>query len=181
MRLPLVIGGHMFRQGSVIVTLIALVFVFIFVIQHMTYTQTSGPSSGFIREAVDQALESINIRFKGRISPISTEYNLLDLEETDPRLAELAAEKCTIGNEKQEFSQAQINYCVFYLEWMNADRLQQDHPCVIETIRRRYLHPPADLDVPYNLAAPDRADPSVGQASSILNYLGNQVRGNTKL
>lgn len=59
---------------------------------------------------------------------------------------------------------------------MNADRLQQDHPCVIETIRRRYLHPPADLDVPYNLAAPNKADPSVGQAASILNYLGNQVR-----
>lgn len=97
MRLPLVIGGHIFRQGSVIVTIIALVFVFIFVIQHMTYTQTSGPSTGFIREAVDQALDSINIRFKGRISPISTEYNLLDLDETDPRLAELAAEKCTIG------------------------------------------------------------------------------------
>jgi hypothetical protein len=97
MRLPLVIGGHIFRQGSVIVTIIALVFVFIFVIQHMTYTQTSGPSTGFIREAVDQALDSMNIRFKGRISPISTEYNLLDLDETDPRLAELAAEKCTIG------------------------------------------------------------------------------------
>lgn len=60
---------------------------------------------------------------------------------------------------------------------MNADRLQQDHPCVIETIRRRYLHPPADLDVPYNLVAPNKADPSVGQATSILNYLGNQVRG----
>lgn len=97
MRLPLVIGGHIFRQGSVIVTIIALVFVFIFVIQHMTYTQTTGPSTGFIREAVDQALDSMNIRFKGRISPISTEYNLLDLDETDPRLAELAAEKCTIG------------------------------------------------------------------------------------
>ena len=98
MRLPLIIGGHVFRQGSVIVTIIALVFVFIFVIQHLTYTQTSGPSTGFIREAVDQPLDSIsNIRFKGRISPISTEYNLLDLDEADPRLAELAAEKCTIG------------------------------------------------------------------------------------
>ncbi len=63
---------------------------------------------------------------------------------------------------------------------MNADRLQQDHPCVIETIRRRYLHPPADLDVPYNLAAPNKADPSVGQAASILNYLGNQVKGALK-
>ena len=98
MRLPLIIGGHVFRQGSVIVTIFALLFVFIFVIQHLTYTQTSGPSTGFIREAVDQPLDSIsNIRFKGRISPISTEYNLLDLDEADPRLAELAAEKCTIG------------------------------------------------------------------------------------
>ncbi|XP_046638300.1 uncharacterized protein LOC124316413 [Daphnia pulicaria] len=157
MRFPIVSQIY-YRQGTLIVSTIALVFAFIFVIQHMTYTQKSGPSSGSIRDAVDQALESINIRLRGRVSPISSEYNLLDLDETDPRLAELAAEKCTI-------------------EWMNADRLQQDHPCVIETIRRRYLHPPADLDVPYNLVAPNKADPSVGQAASILNYLGNQTKG----
>lgn len=59
---------------------------------------------------------------------------------------------------------------------MNSNRLQQDHPCVIETIRRRYLHPPADADVPYVLNAPNTTDPSVGQATSILKYLGNQVR-----
>ena len=68
-----------------------------------------------------------------------------------------------------------MNYLPVYVEWMNADRLQQDHPCVIKTIRRRYLHPPADLDIPYNLTAPNTADPSVGQAASILKYLGNQV------
>lgn len=27
---------------------------------------------------------------------------------------------------------------------MNANRFEQDHPCLIETIRRLYLHPPAD-------------------------------------
>lgn len=59
---------------------------------------------------------------------------------------------------------------------MNLNRLQQNHPCVIETIRRRYLHPPADPDVPYVLQAPANAiDPSAGQAKSILKYLGNQV------
>ena len=58
---------------------------------------------------------------------------------------------------------------------MNFNRLQQDHPCVIEIIRRRYLHPPADPDVPYVLNAPNTTDPSAGQAKSILKYLGNQV------
>jgi hypothetical protein len=58
---------------------------------------------------------------------------------------------------------------------MNLNRLQQNHPCVIETIRRRYLHPPADPDVPYVLQAPNASDPSAGQAKSILKYLVNQV------
>lgn len=102
MRFPIVSQIY-YRQGTLIVSTIALVFAFIFVIQHMTYTQTSGPSSGSIRDAVDQALESINIRLRGRVSPISSEYNLLDLDETDPRLAELAAEKCTIGKNQIKF------------------------------------------------------------------------------
>ncbi len=109
MRFPIV--SQIYRQGTLIVTAIALVFAFIFVIQHMTYTQTSASPSGSIRDAVDQALESINIRLRGRISPISSEYNLLDLEETDPRLAELAAEKCTIGKYKKILV-IQNNYCI---------------------------------------------------------------------
>lgn len=113
MRLPLVSSSQIYRQGTLIVTIIALVFAFIFVIQHMTYTQTSAPSSGFIRDAVDQALESFNIRSRGRVSPISSEYNLLDIEETDPRLAELAAEKCTIGKTEKCvcYFNFQINCC----------------------------------------------------------------------
>lgn len=63
-----------------------------------------------------------------------------------------------------------------YIDSMNDEKLSQDHPCVIETIRRRYLHPPADPDVPYVLNAPNTIDPSVGQAKSILKYLGNQVK-----
>jgi hypothetical protein len=58
---------------------------------------------------------------------------------------------------------------------MNEKKLWQDHPCVIETIRSRYLHPPADSDVPYVLNDPETSDPSVGQAKSILKYLSNQV------
>ncbi|KZS14801.1 Uncharacterized protein APZ42_020167 [Daphnia magna] len=136
MRLPL-INNRLYRQGSFVATVVFVAFAFIFVIQHRTNTQSFGPISESSRDS---------------------EYNLLDLDETDPRFAALAAEKCTI-------------------ERMNADRFQQDHPCVIETIRKRYLHPPADVDVPYNLAAPHKADPSVGQAASILNYLGNQTKG----
>lgn len=59
---------------------------------------------------------------------------------------------------------------------MNSDKLQQDHPCVIETIKRKFLHSPASPETPYSLAMPDKADPSAGQAAGILKYLGNQVR-----
>ena len=59
---------------------------------------------------------------------------------------------------------------------MNSDRLQQDHPCVIDTIRRLYLHPPAARDIPYVLNAPTKVDPSAGQAASISKHLKNQVK-----
>ena len=69
-------------------------------------------------------------------------------------------------------------YIFCFIESMNSDRLQQDHPCVIEIIKRFFLHPPAAPEVPYVLSSPNKIDPSAGQAAGILNYLRNQVKTN---
>ena len=53
--------------------------------------------------------------------------------------------------------------------------MQQNHPCVIEIIRRSYLHPPADPFTNYQLKNPKITDPSVGQAATVIHYLKNQV------
>ncbi|KAI9562639.1 hypothetical protein GHT06_010093 [Daphnia sinensis] len=62
-------------------------------------------------------------------------------------------------------------------EYANVNRLQQDHPCVIELIRSRYLYQPSPPDVPLNLSRPLVADPSSGQSKVVLAHLHNQIGG----
>ena len=59
---------------------------------------------------------------------------------------------------------------------MNSQRLQQNHPCVIEMIRKKYLYPPADGDSEYDLLHPDVIDPSKGQTALRRKLFGNQVK-----
>lgn len=59
---------------------------------------------------------------------------------------------------------------------MNNDKLQQDHPCVINNIRKYYLNPPAEFDVPLHLDYPEISDPSEGQTRPVLHILNNKVR-----
>lgn len=60
---------------------------------------------------------------------------------------------------------------------MNTYKMAQDHPCVIETIRRHYMDEPSPRDVPYQLEKPKSAlvDPSHGQIPVILDLLKNKV------
>ena len=68
------------------------------------------------------------------------------------------------------------SYChLFYLEYVNAKKLQQDHPCVLHIIRSAYMHNPVSKTVPYKLSKPNVKDPSVGQSRAILRLLHNQV------
>jgi len=60
-------------------------------------------------------------------------------------------------------------------DYINDHRLPQDHPCVIETIRRDYLNQPAADEEPLVLRQPNKADQSVGQAPAILRHLDNKV------
>ena len=59
---------------------------------------------------------------------------------------------------------------------MNAGKLQQDHPCVIDVIRRFYFHHPVSKDVPLQLENPDEIEPSAGQARAILKHLNFKVK-----
>lgn len=61
------------------------------------------------------------------------------------------------------------------IEYANVNRLQQDHPCVIELIRSRYLYQPSPPDVSLNLSSPLVTDPSSGQSKVVLTHLHNQV------
>ena len=63
-----------------------------------------------------------------------------------------------------------------YIEFINAAKLQQDHPCVIHVIRRFYLHHPASKDAPLRLESPDEVEPSAGQALAILKHLNFKVK-----
>lgn len=59
---------------------------------------------------------------------------------------------------------------------MNANQLQQDHPCVIRMIQQYYLYPPAELESPYYLDNDLNPDPSDGmQATDIMLYLKKKV------
>ena len=55
--------------------------------------------------------------------------------------------------------------------------MEQDHPCVIEIIRRDYLRDPSPRRVDYNLSHPDVVDPSAGQSGLVLKRLKNKTNG----
>ncbi|KAI9562646.1 hypothetical protein GHT06_010100 [Daphnia sinensis] len=58
-------------------------------------------------------------------------------------------------------------------DYVNSHQLQQDHPCVIDIIRRKYLHPPSLT----HIERTDVIDPSAGQSSIVLPYLNNKTQG----
>ncbi|XP_046459069.1 protein Star-like [Daphnia pulex] len=63
------------------------------------------------------------------------------------------------------------------IEYANANKLQQDHPCVIRLIRRNYLLQPAPKSLSYRLDHPGSPDPSDGQSQAILEILQNKTNG----
>ena len=74
-------------------------------------------------------------------------YNLLD----GP--AEVG-EECTLGNSIiicSSFRTGNMETVHFISDYINENKLAQDHPCVIKLIRQMYLKPPSPRDVPYNL------------------------------
>lgn len=60
-------------------------------------------------------------------------------------------------------------------DYMNANKMEQDHPCVIETIRQFFLHKPPPSNVPLKLDSNDAGNRSPGQTAVIMRLLKNQV------
>ncbi|XP_046449258.1 protein Star-like isoform X2 [Daphnia pulex] len=63
------------------------------------------------------------------------------------------------------------------IEYANEKKLQQDHPCLIQLIRDKYLLQPASKELPYVLNHPETIDPSNGQANDIREILKNKTKG----
>ena len=68
----------------------------------------------------------------------------------------------------------------FYIDadYMNANKLAQDHPCVVDTIRRHYLDSPSPIDVAYkldNITSTEADHSQAGQVTTILGLLKNKV------
>ncbi|XP_057368797.1 protein Star-like [Daphnia carinata] len=63
------------------------------------------------------------------------------------------------------------------LDYMNTNKIPQDHPCVIETIRKNYLNKPSPPDVPLKLDKEGDHDRSPGQTGVIFRLLKNQTKG----
>ncbi|KAK4005095.1 hypothetical protein OUZ56_006820 [Daphnia magna] len=84
--------------------------------------------------------------------------------------------KTTKYNLLEETKQSQhVKECT--LEYANTHRLQQDHPCVLDLIRKRYLKKPWGPEIPLDLHNPQTADPSAGQAKAVMRILRNQKNG----
>lgn len=64
------------------------------------------------------------------------------------------------------------------LDFMNEQKLAQDHPCVIQMLRQHFIRDPSPYKVPYNLTDPVRADANPSQAAQpeiVLSLLKNKV------
>ena len=68
-------------------------------------------------------------------------------------------------------------YIPHVTEYANSHRLQQDHPCVLELVKRSFLKEPFSRDVPYGLHQMQKLDPSAGQAKAIMRILRGQENG----
>ncbi len=67
------------------------------------------------------------------------------------------------------------SFFILNIEYANEKKLQQDHPCLIQLIRDKYLLQPASKELPYVLDHPETIDPSNGQANDIREILKNKV------
>ncbi|EFX85456.1 hypothetical protein DAPPUDRAFT_314237 [Daphnia pulex] len=99
---------------------------------------------------------------KSNAPGLNRKYNLMD--EVD-----------WLGKWSQSFNGYDSSEC--NADYMNTHKLPQDHPCVIETIRKHYLIQPSPQDVPLRLDSNDDADRSPGQTGVIFRLLKNKTSG----
>ncbi|XP_057372972.1 protein Star-like [Daphnia carinata] len=87
----------------------------------------------------------------------------------------LIGDDVRFGNLSQFFGGQVKSECT--LDYMNSKKLQQDHPCVIETIRQHYLNKPSPPNIQLKLDSDDDKDRSPGQTGIIFRLLKNKTNG----
>ena len=122
-------------------------------------TATKGSSSSNYSVGMEKIYDELDIDDKRKALRLTQRFNLLEEEEEEATTA--------TGHH-------QVNECT--VQYANDNRLQQNHPCVIQLIRRHFLQPPAPKESLLNLKFPNHTNPSAGQSQAILQYLRNQVR-----
>ncbi len=110
-------------------------------------------------------------------------YNLLSMNNNLLQSSNLTEDCCNEGSIIRNaiflywyWTVLIVNTFSHYTEFANRYRLQQNHPCVIEIIRQKYLYYPPLEEISLHLNHPSDVDPSAGQAAAILPYLKNKVR-----
>ena len=121
-----------------------------------TTTKGSRGSSNY-SIGMEKIYNELDIDDKRNALRLTQRFNLIEEEGTSNQVDKWNDDECT-------------------LQYANDNRLQQNHPCVIELIRRHFLQPPAPKDSLLNLKFPNHTNPSAGQSQAILQYLRNQVR-----
>lgn len=69
---------------------------------------------------------------------------------------------------------------MLFTGYINAEKLEQDHPCVIDIIRQRFLAAPSPPDAPYILQDENSAVADHSQArqvTTVLKHLNNKTKG----
>ena len=87
-------------------------------------------------------------------------------------------ENCTLGQSITKNFTLKVHDTIigcFILEYVNANKLQQDHPCVLEVIRRLFLNKPSPPDAPLRLDHMEQLNPSAGQVTAVQRILRNLV------
>jgi hypothetical protein len=116
-------------------------------------------------------------------------YNLIDeidydaLKRMEHFFKNYDSKECTLGEQIENITNIFVFLSVAIImsvihriaDYINTNKLAQDHPCVIETIRRHYLNKPSPPEMPLKLASDGNEDRSPGQTGVILRLLKNQV------
>ncbi|XP_046460619.1 uncharacterized protein LOC124207282 [Daphnia pulex] len=144
--------------------LLTVVLVLVFLIIYLLVSPRT-ETFNYYQQSPNRQRETDEIPAKSNIPGLNRKYNLMDEVNWLGKLSQsLNGYDSRISSECNE-------------DYMNNHKLPQDHPCVIETIRKHYLIQPSPQDVPLKLDSNDDTDRSPGQTGVIFRLLKNKTSG----
>lgn len=103
----------------------------------------------------------------------SRKYNLLE-ERYDPPGERLMLSNNTVECSLGKCKHTRVKFLLLMLpsivDYANRNKLEQDHPCVIEIIKKQFLIPPPPPQVSLALNSLPIADHSLGKSAVILRF-----------